>query len=155
VRIALLISIEVPRPNAWCHYSLWLEETGNRQRLVLQGCKSSPRSFLGEGPWISINWRGLSTLLLHTIRRAFRFITPSCSFTSRAKGHCAFAELEEELNVTNGGISRAVAAMGETRANGRPGYRLLEVYRDPLEPRRYQVRLSSYGQALFKQLRDS
>jgi len=71
------------------------------------------------------------------------------------KGHCAFAELEEELNVTNGGISRAVAAMGETRANGRPGYRLLEVYRDPLEPRRYQVRLSSYGQALFKQLRDS
>lgn len=71
------------------------------------------------------------------------------------KGHCAFAELEEELNVTNGGISRAVAAMSETRANGRPGYRLLEVYKDPEQPRRYQVRLSPFGRALYKQLRDS
>lgn len=71
------------------------------------------------------------------------------------KGHCSFAELEEELNVTNGGISRAVAALSETRANGRPGYRLLEVYKDPEESRRYQVRLSSYGQALYRQLRDS
>jgi len=68
------------------------------------------------------------------------------------RGHCTFAELEEALSLTNGSVSRTVAALGETNRHGQPGYRLLETFKDPDQTRRYQVRLSTRGKALLRQL---
>jgi DNA-binding MarR family transcriptional regulator len=68
------------------------------------------------------------------------------------RGRCTYAELEKELNLTNGSVSRSVTALCEVNRNGERGYHLLETYKDPDEPRRYQVRLSTKGQKLLKQL---
>jgi DNA-binding MarR family transcriptional regulator len=63
---------------------------------------------------------------------------------------CTYAELEEALNLTNGSVSRSVAALSAFNRFGEPGYRLLTVDKDPSEPRRFQVRLSNKGRALLR-----
>jgi DNA-binding MarR family transcriptional regulator len=68
------------------------------------------------------------------------------------RGHCTYAELGEALNLTNGSVSRSVAAMSDTNRYGGMGHCLLETYKDPVQPRRYQVRLSAKGKALLRQI---
>lgn len=70
------------------------------------------------------------------------------------RGQCTFAELEEALNLTNGSVSRTVSALGEVNRSGGQGYQLLEILKDPDQPRRYLVRLSPKGKALLRQLKD-
>lgn len=71
------------------------------------------------------------------------------------RDRCTFAELEEALSLTNGSVSRSVSALGEINRHGQPGYRLLETFKDPDQPRRYLVRLSPRGKALLRQLQGS
>lgn len=66
---------------------------------------------------------------------------------------CTFAELEEALKITAGSVSRAVAAMGDTNRHGQPGYGLLEIHKDPRQPRRYLVMLSAKGWRLLSQIK--
>lgn len=68
------------------------------------------------------------------------------------KGQITFQELMEELNLTNSAISRSVMAMGETHRKGTPGFELLEAFKDPAEGRRFLVRLSPKGKALYRSL---
>lgn len=68
------------------------------------------------------------------------------------RGSCTYADLEKELNLTSGSVSRSVTALSEVNRYGGKGYKLLETYKDPDEPRRYRVRLSAKGKALLKQL---
>ena len=68
------------------------------------------------------------------------------------KGQITFQELMEELNLTNSAISRSVMAMGETHRKGTPGFDLLEAFKDPAEGRRFLVRLSPKGKALYRSL---
>lgn len=68
------------------------------------------------------------------------------------RGHCTFAELEEALTLTNGSVSRSVAALSEVNRFGGKGYNLLETPKDPDEPRRYRVQLSTKGKAFVRQL---
>lgn len=63
-----------------------------------------------------------------------------------------FAQLEEALSLTNGSVSRGVASLGEIDRRGGAGYRLVETFKDPAEPRRFRVRLSAKGRALLRQL---
>lgn len=70
-------------------------------------------------------------------------------------GKCTFAELQEAMNLTNGSVSRTVAALSDVNRHGQPGFRLVEVFKDPEQPRRYLVRLSPRGKALLKQLKES
>ena len=58
----------------------------------------------------------------------------------------------EELNLTNSAISRSVMAMGDTNRKGQPGFDLLDTFKDPKEGRRFLVRLSPRGKALYRQL---
>jgi len=67
-------------------------------------------------------------------------------------GPCTFRHLEEALGVSNGTVSRSVAALGTEHWRGYPGFGLLEVSRDPAEGRRLLVRLTSKGRALVRQL---
>lgn len=67
-------------------------------------------------------------------------------------GPCSFRHLEEKLNISNGTVSRSVAALGTEHWRGYPGHGLLEVFRDPDEGRRFQVRLAAKGKALVRQL---
>lgn len=71
------------------------------------------------------------------------------------KEQCTFAELQEAMSLTNGSVSRTVAALSDVNRHGEPGFRLVEVFKDPGQPRRYLVRLSPRGKALLKQLKDS
>lgn len=64
-----------------------------------------------------------------------------------------FAELEQALSLTNGSVSRGIAALGQVNRYGQPGYRLVDVVKDPRQPRRYLVRLSARGHALLRQLK--
>ena len=66
---------------------------------------------------------------------------------------CTFAELEEALSVTGGSVSRSVAALSETNRFGQPGYGLLELHKDPRQPRRYLVMVSPKGKRLLSQLK--
>jgi len=68
------------------------------------------------------------------------------------KGQCTFQELMEDLNLTNSAISRSVQALGETHRKGSPGFDLVETFKDPAEGRRFLVRLSTKGKALYRQL---
>lgn len=68
------------------------------------------------------------------------------------RGQCSYAEVERELNITNGTVSRCVHAMGDTHRKGYPGHGLLEVFRDPEEGRRYLIRLTARGRALARQI---
>ena len=68
------------------------------------------------------------------------------------RGQVTFQELMEELNLTNSAISRSVMAMGEVHRKGTPGFELLETFKDPAEGRRFLVRLSPKGKALYRQL---
>ncbi|MEB3169086.1 MAG: hypothetical protein VKK97_10200 [Synechococcaceae cyanobacterium] len=65
---------------------------------------------------------------------------------------CTYQELMEALSLSNGTISRAVAALGTEHWRGYPGHGLLDVYRDPAEGRRFLVRLTAKGRALVRQL---
>lgn len=67
-------------------------------------------------------------------------------------GPCTFAHLQEALGITNGSVSRTVAALGEVNRRGGAGYRLLQVDRDPREPRRFLVSLTAKGRALLRSL---
>ena len=68
------------------------------------------------------------------------------------RNQCTFQELMEELNLTNSAISRSVMAMGDTNRKGQPGFDLLDTFKDPKEGRRFLVRLSPRGKALYRQL---
>jgi DNA-binding MarR family transcriptional regulator len=68
------------------------------------------------------------------------------------RGQCSYSEIEEELSITNGTVSRCVHAMGETHRKGYPGHGLLEAFRDPAEGRRFLVRLTARGRALARQI---
>lgn len=63
-----------------------------------------------------------------------------------------FRELEEKLSLTNGSVSRGVMALGDVDRKGQPGYRLVAIFKDPDQPRRYRVRLAARGQALLRQI---
>lgn len=63
-----------------------------------------------------------------------------------------YARLEEALNLSNGTISRSIAALGTEHWRGYPGHGLLEAYRDPAEGRRFLVKLTAKGKALVRQL---
>jgi len=67
-------------------------------------------------------------------------------------GPCSYRHLEEALNVNNGTVSRAVAALGTEHWRGYPGYGLVEAFRDPEEGRRFLVRLTAKGKALARQI---
>lgn len=67
-------------------------------------------------------------------------------------GPCSYRFLEEALNVSNGTVSRAVAALGTEHWRGYPGHGLLDVFRDPDEGRRFLVRLTAKGKALSRQI---
>lgn len=67
-------------------------------------------------------------------------------------GPCTFRHLEEALSISNGTVSRAVAALGSEHWRGYPGHGLLDVFRDPEEGRRLLVQLTSKGKALVRQL---
>lgn len=71
---------------------------------------------------------------------------------ARRQPGATFAELEEALSLTNGSVSRGVSALGDLNRHGEPGYRLLEVAKDPRQPRRFLVRLSPRGRALLRQI---
>lgn len=68
------------------------------------------------------------------------------------EGPCTYQALMDALALTNGTISRAVAALGTEHWRGYPGHGLLEAYRDPGEGRRFLVRLTTKGRALVRQL---
>ena len=68
------------------------------------------------------------------------------------KGQVTFQELMGELNLTNSAISRSVMAMGEINRKGSPGFELLETFKDPREGRRFLVRLSPKGRALYRSI---
>lgn len=68
-------------------------------------------------------------------------------------GRVTYRDIEEALNLTNGSVSRAVHALGETHRNGHPGLGVLQVSPDPDEGRRLQVHLSAKGQALLRQIK--
>lgn len=68
------------------------------------------------------------------------------------KKQVTFQELMGELNLTNSAISRSVMAMGETHRKGKPGFELLETFKDPAEGRRFLVRLSPKGRALYRSI---
>lgn len=68
------------------------------------------------------------------------------------KGQVTYAQVEEELNLSNSSVSRSVHALGEFHRKGGPGLGLLTVTPDPGEGRRYLVRLSARGKALVRQL---
>lgn len=70
----------------------------------------------------------------------------------RGQPGATFTELEEALSLTNGSISRGVSALGDVNRHGEPGYRLLEVAKDPRQTRRFLVRLSPRGRALLRQI---
>ena len=65
---------------------------------------------------------------------------------------CTYGDLEDALNQTNGSVSRGVASLGEVNRHGTTGYRLVETIKDPSQPRRYRVRLTTRGRALLRQL---
>ena len=68
------------------------------------------------------------------------------------RGQVTFQELMGELNLTNSAISRSVMAMGEINRKGSPGFELLETFKDPREGRRFLVRLSPKGKALYRSI---
>ena len=68
------------------------------------------------------------------------------------RGQCSYWDIEDELSITNGTVSRCVHAMGDTHRKGYPGHGLLEIFRDPAEGRRFLVRLTAKGRALARQI---
>lgn len=68
------------------------------------------------------------------------------------RGQCCYWDIEDELSITNGTVSRCVHAMGDTHRKGYPGHGLLETFRDPAEGRRFLVRLTAKGRALARQI---
>ena len=67
---------------------------------------------------------------------------------------CTFAELEEALGISGGSVSRSVAALSDVNRYGGKGYELLEIHKDPAQPRRYLVKLTAKGKALVRQFKD-
>jgi len=61
-----------------------------------------------------------------------------------------FKELEEAFGITNGSVSRSVRRLGEINRNGGAGYGLVDRVKDPQEPRRYLVVLSTRGLKMIR-----
>lgn len=65
---------------------------------------------------------------------------------------CTFKQIENSLDLTNSAVSRTVMALGSEDRKGQPGYGLLTTQRDPLEGRRYVVKLTGAGNKLLNDL---
>ena len=73
---------------------------------------------------------------------AFLFIAEHHSVTYR--------EIEEELGSSNASASRVVNGLGPYPRHRQYGYGWVETFIDPEEGRRYRVRLSAKGQAMYR-----
>ena len=60
-----------------------------------------------------------------------------------------FKEIGSMFGITNGSVSRSVRRLGEINRNGGAGYGLIDKVKDPLQPRRYLVKLSTRGLKMF------
>ena len=55
---ALLLSVELPRPQCWQAFEVWFTPLTTPAQLVVRKCQT-PRSRVRYGPWIYVNYRGL------------------------------------------------------------------------------------------------
>lgn len=65
---------------------------------------------------------------------------------------CTFDEIMSTLGLTNSAVSRTVMALGGTSRKQTPGYGLLTTQKDPLEGRRFLVKLTGSGKKLLREL---
>lgn len=66
------------------------------------------------------------------------------------KGSVTYADIEESLGLSNAGISRSLNTLSDSVRHRKKCFGLVEIYRDPDEGRRYRVRLTAKGLALFR-----
>jgi DNA-binding MarR family transcriptional regulator len=64
------------------------------------------------------------------------------------KGACTYEELESLTGLTNASISRTVNSLAKTAKHTKTPLGLIEIERDPLEGRRFLVKLAPAGKAL-------
>ena len=77
--------------------------------------------------------------------QVFLFITSKHSVTYR--------EIEKKFQVTNASASRTVHTLAENPPRHRKNcLKLVEIYIDPEEGRRYRVRVNAAGKALYKSM---
>ena len=70
-----------------------------------------------------------------------------------SKHSVTYREIEEKFEVTNASASRAVHTLAENPPRHRKNsLKLVEIYIDPEEGRRYRVRVNAAGKALYKSL---
>lgn len=70
-------------------------------------------------------------------------------FVARS-GDCTMQELSEGLTLSQASCSRNVAALAEVNRQKQPGLGLLEKYQDPIEPRRFRIRLTIKGRQMVR-----
>ena len=64
-----------------------------------------------------------------------------------------YGEIEEKFEVTNASSSKAVHPLAKNPPRHRKNsLKLVEIYIDPEEGRRYRVRVNAAGKALYKSL---
>ena len=64
------------------------------------------------------------------------------------KGACTYEDLESLTGLTNASISRTVNSLAMTATHTQKPLGLIEIERDPIEGRRYLVKLAPAGKAL-------
>ena len=68
------------------------------------------------------------------------------------KGACAYAEIEEEFNLSNASASRICGALSDASNRRKETLNLIEIFRDPTEGRRHRVRLNAKGKAVMRSI---
>jgi len=67
-----------------------------------------------------------------------------------SRGSVTYADIEKEIGLSNAAVSRSLNALSDNVRHRAECFGLVEIYRDPVEGRRYRVRLSRKGAALFR-----
>ena len=70
-----------------------------------------------------------------------------------SKPSVTYREIEQALGVTNASASRISHTLSDIKPNHRDtNFGLVEIYPDPKEGRRYRVRVTASGKAIYKSL---
>ncbi len=70
-----------------------------------------------------------------------------------SKPSVTYRDIEQELGVTNASASRISHTLADIKPNHREtNFGLVEIYPDPKEGRRYRVRLTAAGRAIYRSL---
>ena len=85
--VLLIASASIPWRQSHREVCLFLEEADGHLRFALQKWES-PRTVIRLGPWISINFRGLWTVLRLMNRLTFTCTTYSSGWRSPAEDAC-------------------------------------------------------------------